>query len=179
MRKIIAILLPVLILAACNLPRHTPYPGVTPATDKSANQPCYFNWATQPLPELSEKIQDAINAAGLRGVLATAEAYGEDCYDSQTNKPVSFGALETDFHITAKVTNLTNKDDLGNSLEKILVVLDAFPIGKIPGPQPGYINVSFQTGSDELNIMFTVTAGTTARALGLHGAELFEKLQNK
>jgi hypothetical protein len=174
-RKIIAIILPVLLLAACNFPRTIPDLGTIPSNSNN----CYFNWATQPLPELSAKVQAGINAAGLTDVLVTAEAYGENCYDSQTNKPVSFGAMETDFHITAKVAGFTDKDDLGNLLEKILVVLDTFPTGKIPGPQPGYIDVSFRTGSDELNLMFTVTAGKSARLLGLHGAALFEKLQTR
>jgi hypothetical protein len=179
MRKIIALLLPIFILAACNFPYVSPDPGVPPATDTPAGQPCAFMWATHPLPELSAKVQAAINAAGMTGVLATAEAFGENCNDAQTNKPVSFGAIETDFRITVKVTDLTNKDDLGNLLEKILVVLDDFPSGKIPGPQPGYVNISFQAGSDELNLMFIVTAGKSARALGLHGAALLEELQNK
>ena len=179
MRKIIAIILPVFILTACNLPRSTPDLEAAPVTDTPADQPCYFNWATQPLPDLSTQIQAAMNTAGLTGVGVTAEAYGENCYDSQTNQPVSFGAIETDFHITAKVADLTDKDDLGHLLEKILVVLDSFPIGKIPGPEPGYIGVSFQAGSDELNLSFTATAGKSARDQGLHGAALFEELQSK
>jgi hypothetical protein len=148
---------------------------VTPAN----SQDCYFNWATQPLPDLSAEIQTAINAAGLRGVLVTAEAYGENCIDAQTNEPVSFATLETDFRIVATITNLNNKDNLGNLLEKILDVLDDFPAGKIPGAQPGYIFVSFRTGSDEINMSFTVTAGNSARAQGQHGKALLEELQNK
>jgi hypothetical protein len=174
-RNFFAIILPVLLLAACNFPLSTPE-AVT-ATSNSQN--CYFNWASQPLPDLSAKVQSAINAAGLADVSENAEAYGENCIDSQTNTPVSFGTLETDFHITVKVVNLTDKKNLGNLLEKILVVLDTFPAGKIPGPQPGSINVSFQAGSDELNLMFSVPAGKSARLEGLHGAELLEKLQKK
>jgi hypothetical protein len=175
MRKIIGLLIPILILTACNFPRAAQNQATTPPS----SQQCYFTWATQPLPAVSEKVQTAIDTSGLVGVRATAEAYGENCSDSQTNQPVSFGALETDFHISAKVANLTDRNSLGNLLEKILVVLDNFPTGKIPGPQPGYISVAFQAGNDELNLMFTTTAGKSARALGLHGASLFEKLQEK
>ena len=177
MRKIIAILLTVISLAACNLPTQTPTPmAVNPPANSSQ---CYFTWATQNLPELTTQIEAAIKAARLTGVSARAEAYGENCIDPQTNKPVSFGTMETDFHITAKVDDLSNKDELGNLLEKILVVLDGFPVGKIPGPQPGYINVSFQSASGELNLMFIVTAGKSAREQGLHGAALFDELQKK
>ena len=175
MRNFIAIILPVLLLAACNLPLSTP--DAVTATANSQN--CYFNWASQPLPALSAEVQTAINASGLTGVRANAEAYGENCIDSQTNTPVSFGTLETDFHITLKVANLTDKENLGNLLEKVLVVLDTFPADKTPGPQPGSITVSFQAGSDELNLMFTVPAGKSARLQGLHGAALIENLQKK
>jgi hypothetical protein len=178
-RKIIFFLLLPFILAACNFPYATPGIGVPAATTAPADQPCAFMWATQPLPDLSTQIQAAVDSAGLRQVQARAEAFGENCIDSQSNKPVSFGAMETDFHITAIVSNLTNKDNLGNLLEKILVILDGFPAGKIPGPNPGIINVSFQSGSDELNLSLTVTEGKSARALGYHGAMLFEELQNK
>ena len=179
MRKIFIPVLLLFLLTACNLPRAIADPHPSFATDTPSDQPCYFNWATQPLPDLSTQIQAAMNATGLTGVSAIAEAYGENCYDAKTDQPVGFGAIETDFHITVKVAELTNKDDLGNLLEKILVVLDGFPIGKIPGSEPGYIGVSFQTGNDELNLSFTAKAGKSARDQGLHGAALFEELQNK
>ena len=175
MRRIIPILLTVFSLAACNFPTRMPElesPPVNP-------QNCSFSWASQPLPDLSKQVQSAIDAARLTGVKATAEAYGENCYDSQTNKPVSFATLETDFYVTVKVDDLTDKDELGNLLEKILTVLDGLPTGKIPGPEPGFISVSFQSGRNELNLMFIVTAGKTARTLGLHGAALFDELNKK
>lgn len=175
MRKIIAIILPVLLLATCNLPHSIPATVTTTANSHN----CYLNWASQPLPDLSRHVQAAINAARLKDVGANAQAYGENCYDSQTNKPVSFSTLETDFYITVKVANLTDQTNMGNLLERILVVLDTFPAGKIPGPQPGSISVSFRGGSQELNLTFTVTAGKSARLQGLHDAALFEKLQNK
>ena len=175
MRQIFATLLCVLILAACTAPHSFPETRTAPAN----SQNCIFTWATQPLPELTVKVQAAINAAGLTGVSANAEAYGENCNDSQTNKLIRFSTLETDFFITVKIANLTDKDNLGNLLEKILAVLDSFPPGKIPGPQAGKVNISFETGSDTLNLMFSVPAGKTARSLGVHGAALLEELQKK
>ena len=175
MRQIFATLLCVLILAACTAPHSFPETRTAPAN----SQNCIFTWATQPLPELTAKVQAAINAAGLTGVSANAEAYGENCNDSQTNKLIRFSTLETDFFINVKVANLADEDNMGNLLEKILVVLDTFPAGKIPGPQPGNITVSFRSGSDELNLLFTVSTGKSARLQGLDGAKLFEKLQKK
>ena len=124
MRKIITILLTVFSLAACNLPTATP--ELLNPPDYPAQ--CYFNWATQPLPDLTKQVQSAIDAARLTGVKARAEAYGENCYDSQTNKPVSFATLETDFHISAKVSNLTDKDESGEFARK-----DPDRPGRLPG----------------------------------------------
>jgi hypothetical protein len=117
-----------------------------------------------------------MQTAGLNGISVTAEAYGENCYDTRTNEPVSFTAMETDFHLTAQVKVLTDKGQLGNLLERILIVLDGFPTGSIPGPLPGYIGVSFQAGDDELRLWFPASDGVSARDQGLHGAALFEKL---
>ena len=175
MRRIIPFLLTVISLAACNFPTRTPELESAPVIPQN----CAFRWASQALPDLTKQVQSAMDAARLDGVKATAEAYGENCYDSQTNKPVSFATLETDFHVTVKVDDLTDKDELGNLLEKILTVLDGFPTGKIPGPEAGYINISFQSGRDELNLMFIVTAGKSARARGLRGAELLDELNKK
>jgi hypothetical protein len=117
--------------------------------------------------------------AGLRNVTVRAEAYGENCYDAQTDEVVSFGAMETDYYITVKVADLADRNSLGNMLEKILVVMDAFPVGTTPGPQPGYIGVSFQAGGDELNLQFTAAEGKSAREAGLTGAALLDELQNR
>jgi len=175
MYKSLALFFSILILAACQAPRSRP----EIATTSTIAQKCYFVWASRPLPDLSEKIQTAFTEAGQEGISVIAEAYGENCNDAQTNTPVSFGTLETDFRITARVADLKDKDDLGKTLEKILEVLDAFPIGKVPGSEPGTIAISFHDGKDELNIMFSVTAGKSARTMGLHGAALLEKLQKK
>jgi len=175
MRQIVATLVLVLLLAACTVQQ----PILVTRTAPANSQNCIYVWATQSLPDLTEKVQSAIDAADLTGVSATADAYGENCIDPQTNKALSFASMETDFQITAQVADLTNMDNLGVVLEKILSVLDTFPVGKIPGPQPGYIAISFQSGKAESNLSFTASAGKSARLLGLHGAALIEELRKK
>ncbi len=86
-----------------------------------------------------------METAGLKGITAVAEAYGENCYNSQTNKVVYFAALETDFLIDMEVRSLTDLETLGQSLEEILNVLDQFPADATPGPQSGYVGW-FQSG---------------------------------
>ena len=174
-----SILILTLFLAACTLPCSTPMPVPDAGSDTPTSQPCYFNWATQSLPDLSTRVKAAMETAGLENISAIAEAYGENCYDTRTNQPVSFTAMETDFRVTVRVKDLTDQEQLGNLLEQILIVLDGFPPGMTPGPQAGYIGVTFQAGDDEVRLWFTITDGESARAQGLHGAALLNKLQKR
>jgi hypothetical protein len=177
MRKII-LLIPVLLLAACNLPRATPTPLPLEVSETPVDQPCYFNWATQSLPELSVQVQAAMESAGLNNIVAIAEAYGENCYGGQDNQPIYFATMETDFRVTIQVRDLKDREMLGSLLDQILAVLDGFPPGATPGPQPGYIGITFQSQDDATRLWFTVIDGESARALGLKGAALLDKLQN-
>jgi len=170
------ILISTILLAACNFQRSTPRLVNEAASNTPGNQPCSFNWATQPLPDLSARVLAAMQAAGLNSIGVNAEAYGENCTDARTSKTLSFTAMETDFHVTAQVKVLTDPRQLGDLLERILLVLDGFPAGSTPGPLPGYIGVSFQAGDDELHLWFPVVDGASARDQGLHGAALFERL---
>jgi hypothetical protein len=176
--RILLILLLAFLLPGCNFPRETADYGSTPVSDTpGSNQPCYYSWATQSLPELSAQVQAAMEAANLTGIRVIAEAYGENCYDSQTNLPVHFSAMETDFRVSIEVSTLSDTDLLGNLLEQILNVLDEFPPEMTPGPQPGYIGVRFVLGEEEINLWFTELDGKTARMQGIHGVDLFEELQ--
>jgi hypothetical protein len=189
MRKI-TILLLILLLTACNLSRPNPDPSTGPGPDPAITAisetpapgdnytQCAWAWNTQSLPDVSAKVQSALEAAGLTGTTVNAEAFGEDCITG-TGQVDRFAVMETDFRISVKVPNLTEPAALGDLLEQILVVLDAFPPGVVPGPNAGYIGVTFQAGSDELRLWFMVSDGKAARALGLHGAALLDKLQNK
>ncbi len=178
MHKVAALLL-VIFLAACNLPRFAIDPATPPPSVTPDYKNCYFNWATHSLPEISTKVQEAMDKAGLKDVTAFAEAYGENCYDSQTNEIAGFSAMETDFRVTVEVTDLQDTETLGNLLERILVVLDQFPTRSTPGPKPGYVGVRFHSGDQELYLWFLVEDGKAARDQGLHGAALLERLQKK
>ena len=118
-----------------------------------------------------------METAHLPNVHILAEAYGENCLDAQTQQVISFTAMETDYRVIADVKDLKARDQLGNLLESILITIDGFPTGKTPGPQPGYIGVTFQTGDDEVRLWFPRIAGESARTRGFHGAALLEFLQ--
>lgn len=181
MRKLLILLLTIL-LAACNLLRTTPDLGSAPVTETPSAEAgyteCAWNWAAQPLPDLSAEVHSALEAAGLTGVTASAEAYGENCITG-TGVVDRFAAMETDFRLTVQVASLNDRAALGTLLEKILVTLDGFPSESTPGPNAGYIGVTFQAGDEELRLWFPVADGESARALGLRGAALLDKLQNR
>ena len=184
MRKLLMFLLISLFLVACNVPfsavvvMDTPTytPSLTPTVEPSV---CAWVWATKPLPDLSSKVQAALESASLPVTNVFAEAFGENCVDSQTNQVTSFGAMETDFRITLQVKSLKDAEKLGSLLEQTLVVLDGFPTGSTPGSQPGIVGVTFQAGKETTNLSFTVTEGKAARDKGLRGAALLEALTKK
>jgi predicted small secreted protein len=172
-----------LLLSGCNYFQDSGI-GDSPATlpplaTEVQYQQCAFTWATDPLPDLSRQVQQTMLDHHLRGIEVIAEAYGENCLDGDTGDVLYFAALETDFRITVQVESLNDRQDLGNVLEEILIVLDAFPPGATPGPNPGYIGVSFTNGVDDLRLWFTVTEGESARALGLQGEKLLDELEKK
>jgi len=179
MDKILRLILLSFLLTACNLPRTTSDLGAVPPTDTPPIQSCYYNWATQPLPELSAQVQIEMETSGLKDITVRAEAFGENCYDSQTNELISFSAMETDFRIAVRVADLDDKDNLGDLLEKILIALDEFPPEATPGPQPGIVSISFQSGGGDMNLQFSFAEGKSAREGGLQGAALLDELLNK
>jgi len=176
MRRLTALLV-ALLLTACNLYRPGRVQETAPPTDTLDYHDCYYNWATQPLPDLSRQVQQAMEKAGLKGIKASAEAYGENCFDSQTNEVVSFSAMETDFKLSLEVPDLADTQALGDLVERILVVLDEFPTKSTPGPQPGYVGIHFGSGDQVLNLWFLIEKGKAARGEGLQGAALLEWLQ--
>ncbi|MBM3150735.1 MAG: hypothetical protein FJZ96_00790 [Chloroflexi bacterium] len=182
--------LPVIILATAavaalsTLTLLPDQPGEAPggpthtATIPAGETPCFFNWATQDLPELSSQVQQRLDTAGMEDVSIRVEAYGENCIDPLTNAVRYFAALETDFHFAVEVDDLADLETLGGRLGALLLILDDFPTGATPGPQAGYVGVTFSDGADSVRLWFQVTEWEAARATGLQGAALYEHLSN-
>jgi hypothetical protein len=93
----------------------------------------------------SKEVQSALEDAGLTGATVSAEAFGENCITG-IDELDHFATMETDVRISLEVPDLTDTVTLGDLLERILVVLDAFPDRATPGPQPGYIGCASSTG---------------------------------
>ena len=186
MRKIFLLCVLIFLLAACNLPRPGLGLSITPSDVTPTNTPpstaeytqCAWNWATQALPDLSTEVQAAMDAAGLKGVTARAEAYGENCITA-SGKVDHFAAMETDYRITLAVSDLNDTVALGDLLTQTLAVIDQFPIKETPGPGAGYIGITFQSGEQVENLWFNRAKSDELRSQGLSGINLYEALKTK
>jgi hypothetical protein len=172
----------IFLLSACNFPKtvvpdEVLAPQTVGPTQDYESVECAYMWANGSLPELSDDFDKALKEAHLQAS-GYAEAYGENCIDNEGNI-VRFLPMETDFHIMLKVDDLEDKQTLGELIEQVLVVVAKFPKEDTPGPQPGYVGITFQAPTDELRLWFTQTDGEAAIENGLQGEELFNALQMK
>lgn len=157
----------------------TPIPSLTPTSTLSYTE-CTWNWATQPLPELSADLESDLQAALELPLTAYAEAFGENCFDGRTNQVAYFAAMETDFYITVQVEALAERETLGQTTERILtIVLSRFPVETTPGPNGGYIGITFVSDAEQLRLRLTWAEAESALASGLHGASLLDALENR
>jgi hypothetical protein len=191
MRNVHLLLIPLLFLfSACNstqpvqplsgmtaTPELAPVPMTDTPVQDSADTECGYAWASEPLVDLSKEFGDALKKAQLEAT-GYAEAYGENCLNNQ-GEVVRFLAMETDFHVTLKVEKLEDKEALGELTEQALAVIARFPVNNTPGPQPGYIGITFSAPGDELRLWFTQADAKVALENGLHGEKLFNTLQIK
>jgi hypothetical protein len=147
----------------------------TPTTALSQTD-CVWNWNTRSLDDLSAEVLAALQAEDVTGATASAVAFGEDCVDPHTGEVLRFATMETDFHFTLPVSDLGGREELGRLVEKVLEVLDSFPTESTPGPQPGYVGLTFVMDGETLNLWFKITRADDVRQQGLHGAALLEAL---
>ncbi len=162
-------------------PTATQSPPIIPTIAIEANPTigaCSFNWARKSLPELSEQVRLKLEQAGLPVISISAEAYGEDCLYSD-GRLAYFAAMETDYRITLKVGDLNDTAALGALLTQTLMVIDQFPVKETPGPQPGYIGLTFQAGEQIENLWFNRSKSDDLRSQGLDDTNLYEALKSK
>ena len=155
-------------------------PGFPP-TDYGCVSSFSMMWSPHRLDGLSQQVQGALDAAGIEGAEATAEAYGEDWFEQGeaggSLTLCNFSVMETDYYILLPVETLTDLDVLGTLLARVMAVLDRFPPEDTPGQQPGYVRVAFiSRGNEEGWVRFSVTEGVQAREDGLTGGALLEAL---
>lgn len=179
----------IFLLSACNFswPGH-PFPSLVdnadspPAKTENPQQDiepveCAFVWANKPLPELSDDFNEALKVVQ-SDAEGYAQAYGENCV-TNAGEVIRFHAMETDFYINLKVDDLGDKKALGNLVEDVMGAMTEFPTDETPGPQPGYISITFEASGDELRLRFTQINVQAAIDNGLQGEELFDALNKQ
>ena len=177
MKRVFIIFLPVLLIAcflSIPLPKSPSIPvaSITPITES----PCALVEGRKTLDDISEQFLGKLTSAGLPVESARAEAYGENCITAD-GSVVRFAARETDFYVTLTVADLADETALGNLLEQTLAVIDQFPANQTPGPNPGYVGITFKTGELVQNLWFMQTKVNDLRAQGLKGADLYRALK--
>ena len=174
---LIRLIIPLFLLNACNLLRPGQLiPSMESSQDYDSTE-CAFVWANEPLPELSDDFNQALQNT-LKDAEGYAQAYGENCITDK-GEVIRFLAMETDYYITLQVENLDEKQILGELIEKVMEVMAEFPTDETPGPQSGYIGITFKAPRDEIRLWFTQTEAQTAIDNGLQRKALFDALSER
>jgi hypothetical protein len=137
-------------------------------------QNCGYQWATRPLPELSNSLLASLQALQPEAQ-ANAYAFGENCMlpDGSVG---GFAAMETDFNITLQVNDLTDESELGEWIVKAMQVIEAVPPDQIVGPLPGQVNLIFLASGAQEGVNFHVNQFQTLPG-GLSNPEIYQALK--
>jgi hypothetical protein len=152
----------------------TPDTILTPTGESTS---CWYAWATQPLPEVTDSLEKYLLEAGYPNVEVVAEAFGENCV-LPDGSVARFLTMYTDIRITLKVDQLENDRYLAEQAETFLRLILDYPPDKLPGSLEGYLGINFEDpqGNTE-HLWFKRLAGKEGLDKGLRGEELLEYLR--
>jgi len=157
-------------------PTDTPRPATIATNTPLVYVDCAWSWANRPLPELTDQLQAALDAAGIPGATARAYDFGENCNNQETGT-VRFARIETDVEIRLEVTDPQDLDALGSLTDQVVAVLDTFVRDSLSGRQPGRIGLNFTLrGGAGHWLYFYDEQLAEARGRGLSGRALLEAL---
>jgi hypothetical protein len=143
-----------------------------PTVDSSAGQ-CAYQWAYEDLPDLSRDFQQSIQQIQAEAQ-ASAFAFGENCVHADGS--ADFIPMETDFNTTLQVTDLSNEDELGAWIVKVMEVIENIPRDQIVGPRPGRVSIEFRANDTQMFVNFYVDQYQSLPA-GLSNAEIYQALR--
>ena len=173
MRRLLAILL-LLTLTAC-IPSLRMAIATEPVPPDTYTQ-CGWMWASYPLPETSDQVQALLRRDVQAQAQAYAQSYGEDCF-GQDGQVLYFVAMQTDFYVTLKVSDLNDPKTLADLLEKTVIALLGIPPEDLAGEQHGYLGLTFTHGNQELRLWFRLDEAEALLMQGVQGPDLLEALQ--
>lgn len=154
-----------------SLPSPTSSPTPIPAAGESSTTGCYYVWATQELPELSQSMQEAMQAV-TPGSTGRAYAFGEDCVAADGTR--RFLAMETDFRVKLPVQDLQDEAALGALISATMGAVGRLPQSQLAGPRPGRVEFEF-VAADGTSLRLTVDiARFRSLASGVSDTEIFQ-----
>jgi len=139
------------------------------------SESCAYVWASQELPDLSQKVYDALQAVDTN-LTGNAYAYGENCVDAGGHG--TFTAMETDFRVKVSVSDLKDEKALGDWIASAMGAITKLPADEVPGPQPGRVEFAFTKSETETLFLNVSIAKYQKLAPGISGAELFQNFNN-
>ncbi len=130
---------------------------------------CAFVWATQDAPELTDKLNAAVQ--GLNpNASANANLFGENCVYADGH--ATFGVMETDFYVRLPADDLSNEETLGNWMAQVMAVIFQIPREEIQGNY-GFVEFTFEkSGTESLSVRVDIRRFMD-EAQGKSGIELF------
>jgi len=108
-------------------------------------------------------------------MVVRVEAYGEECIDFNTNTVKGFGAMTTDFYLSAQVDRLTDQAGLADYVIAAYQALMTIAPDKLPA-RFGYLDMIFTSGSQASHLRTMFDDIESALDDGLSGDELLEAL---
>lgn len=173
MKKIV-ILLGMLIISACSFSLRSFISSLAqnatltpPVTITPTYESCYYIWAHQGLPEVTEKFNAAIQKLQPTAS-ANADAFGEDCVYSDGHS--TFGAMEIDFYVNLPIKSRSDEESMGNWIAQVMPMIDQ--LTGISG-NLGFVEFSFRDNEPSPLIVRVPVYQYKNEALGLTGAKLF------
>lgn len=167
MQRFIGLALAAFVLAAC-----LPFPvDAPPSNGQSQQNPCAMVWATEERPDIAQRVQDGLTAAGYAPLSVSAGVFGEACY-SNGQQTSGVGALETTVTIGMAVADVHDQEQLGDlaaGIADVLLSLD------IPGARKK-IDLSFITPDSRGRLFFDLSDARNLRWQGVHGAAFLEAI---
>jgi hypothetical protein len=155
----------------------TPSPTALPTNTVSGSEvvQCAFSWAHRDLPDVATLAQDALTSAEITYTSIRADAYGEECINFSTNTVVSFGAMTTDFYVTAQLSNLNAPNTLADYVKAVYAVLSDLDRDSLPA-RLGYLDFTFTSGTTTKYLRTTFDEIKAALDKKLSGQKLLDEL---
>lgn len=155
------------------LPENPTMPSEAP--NPTAEEPCAYVWANQPLDAVSAALQAELTAEQAKQIEFTASAYGENCLNADGSVR-RFARMQTDLYVT-----VTLEDQLAGSIRSAMDTLIAalYSYSQIMGAEKldGTARVSISSPDMEtLHYSFGIESALTAYSDGLRGAALMDAL---